>query len=89
MGTKPICPVNSEFLGQICSVPIPISDPTQLKKILFEHYKIEIPIFKLREHVFMRLSTQAYVSQDDIDYLIFACKEIISKGLIQLNNSSN
>ena len=68
-GTKPICPVTNEFLGQMCSVPVPVADPLPLKSILFDSYKIEIPVFKLREQVFLRLATQAYVSQTDIDYL--------------------
>lgn len=78
-GTQPICPVNSEFLGQICSVPVPIEDPMELKTFLFEEYKIEIPVFRLRDHVFLRLSTQAYVSQKDIDYLKEALKAFFSK----------
>jgi len=68
-GTQPICPVESTFLGQIASVPVPIDDPMPLKKELFETYKIEIPVFKLRDQVYLRFSTQAYVSQEDLDYL--------------------
>lgn len=80
VGSEPICPVTSEFLGQICSIPVYLknNDPTLLKTILFDTYKIEIPVFKLRDHVFMRLSTQAYVTQKDIDYLKFALSEIKS-----------
>lgn len=73
---NPICPVSETFLGQIASVPLPINDPAPLKNILFEKYKIEIPVFKLRDQVYLRLSTQAYVSQEDIDALITALKEI-------------
>ena len=76
VGTSPICPVNSDFLGQICSIPLPTKDPLRLKQVLFEKYMIEIPVFQLREHVFMRLSAQAYVNQEDVDYLIEAIKEI-------------
>ncbi len=68
-GTQPICPIESTFLGQIASVPVPIDDPMPLKKELFETYKIEIPVFKLRDQVYLRFSTQAYVSQEDLDYL--------------------
>lgn len=75
-GTQPICPISDEFLGQIASVPVPINDPLPLKKLLFEKYKIEIPIFKLRDQVYLRLSTQAYVGQEDIDYLKNALVEI-------------
>ncbi len=75
-GATPLCPISNEFLGQIASVPLPIDDPAPLKKELFEKYKIEIPVFKLRDQVYIRLSTQAYVTQEDIDILISALKEI-------------
>lgn len=75
-GTAPICPIDAEFLGQIASIPVPISDPLPLKKELFERFNIEIPVFKLRDQVYLRLSTQAYVSQKDIDYLKEAIREI-------------
>ncbi|MFK7783499.1 MAG: aminotransferase class V-fold PLP-dependent enzyme [Crocinitomicaceae bacterium] len=84
-GTKPIVAVNSEFLGQICSVPIPISDPNELKSMLYNEYKIEIPVFQWKDKVFLRLSTQAYVNQEDVDYLkkaLEACKsKIVSWGV--------
>jgi len=75
-GTKPICPVTSEFLGQICSVPVNVSSASDLKTILFDKYKIEIPVFQLANQIYMRLSAQAYVSQDDVDYLKDAIREI-------------
>lgn len=74
-GTQPITPVSSEFLGQMCSVPIPISNATELKSLLYEKYKIEIPVFQWKDQILMRLSTQAYVEQEDIDYLKMAMKE--------------
>ncbi|MDG1332977.1 MAG: aminotransferase class V-fold PLP-dependent enzyme [Crocinitomicaceae bacterium] len=78
-GTKPITSVNSEFLGQICSVPVPISDANELKSLLYNEYKIEIPVFQWKDKILMRLSTQAYVEQEDIDYLKRALKECKSK----------
>ena len=81
-GTQPICPVSEEFLGQIASVPVPIDDPLPLKKLLFEKYKIEIPVFKLRDQVYLRLSSQAYVNQEDIDYLKNALVEIRQSSAI-------
>jgi isopenicillin-N epimerase len=80
-GTQPITALNSDFLGQLCSVPIPIDDPMELKNILFETYKIEIPVFKWRNQIFLRLSAQAYVDQTDVDYLKTALHE--SKSLIK------
>jgi len=77
--TQPLCPISEDFLGQIASVPLPIEDPAPLKKELFEKYKIEIPVFKLRDQVYLRLSTQAYVTQEDVDLLVDALKEIKEK----------
>jgi isopenicillin-N epimerase len=84
-GTEPIVPVTAEFLGQICSVPVPIDDPSVLKSVLYDKYKIEIPVFKLRDRVFLRLSAQAYVDQDDIDYLKDSLKEIVASGLLKMH----
>lgn len=84
-GRQPLCPITDEFLGQIASVPVPIDDPMPLKQALFTRYNIEIPVFKLRDQVYLRLSTQAYVSQEDIDYLIDALEEILASQTIVLN----
>ncbi|MDX2360391.1 MAG: aminotransferase class V-fold PLP-dependent enzyme [Crocinitomicaceae bacterium] len=80
-GTEPVCPVNSDFLGQLCAVPVPTDQPDELKSILFNDYKIEIPIYTLLGQVYMRLSAQAYVSQEDVDYL--------KKSLIEIRDSKN
>lgn len=80
-GTQPITALNSDFLGQMCSVPIPIDDPLELKNLLYDTYKIEIPVFKWRDQIFMRLSAQAYVNQSDVDYLKTALQE--SKSIIK------
>ena len=77
--SQPICPISPEFLGQLCSIPVKIEKAQELKDLLFNDYKIEIPVFQLREHIFFRLSTQAYVSQEDIDYLKKALREIKQK----------
>jgi isopenicillin-N epimerase len=62
-GSTPLCPISEDFLGQIASIPLPIDDPAPLKKELFEKYKIEIPVFKLRDQVYLRFSTHVYVYQ--------------------------
>jgi len=87
-GTKPIVPVTSEWLGQICSVPVHVSSAMDLKQALFNDYKIEIPVFELHGQVYLRLSAQAYVSQEDVDYLKNSLKEIKSNTSIikVLNN---
>ena len=81
VGTKPVCPVSPVFLGQMCSIPIPkdYKDPMKLKDRLYDEFKIEIPVSVSNEDYFIRLSTQVYVLQKDIDQLKGALKSIFKK----------
>lgn len=74
--TSPVCPVNNEFLGQMCSTPIKTASPQQLQRKLFDRYKIEIPVMPHGERTFIRFSINAYNSQQDIDQLLAALKEL-------------
>lgn len=76
MGTHPICPVSPEFLGQMCSIPIRTEKPAGLKELLFDKYRIEIPVMKIGSHTFIRISLNAYNSQTDLDTLRAALVEI-------------
>jgi len=76
MGTNPICPVTSEFLGQMCSIPIRTEKPAELKELLFNKYRIEIPVMKIGSHTFIRISLNGYNSQKDLDTLGAALIEI-------------
>ncbi|GEP51708.1 aminotransferase class V [Flavobacterium noncentrifugens] len=78
LNTKTICPVTAEFLGQMCSVPIQTEKPFELKELLFEKYKIEIPVMKIENRTFIRISLNGYNSQSDLEVLRFALKDIIA-----------
>jgi isopenicillin-N epimerase len=78
VGTKPICPVTPEFLGQMCSIPINTNDIHGLKELLFQKYKIEIPVMKLDHGTFLRISLNAYNSQNDLNVLRAAVIDIQS-----------
>ena len=75
LGTKPICKLSNEFLGQMCSIPIKTKDPLQLKETLYHDHKIEIPIMQQGNDIYMRISFQVYNTMDDIEYL----KETVKK----------
>ncbi len=79
LNTKPISPISEEFLGQMLSIPIQTSEPENLKKYLFDTYKIEIPVMRQDDKVFLRYSINAFNTQDDLDRLYEAVKEIIVK----------
>jgi len=76
-GMQPICPISSEFLGQMASVPVPTKKPQELKALLYDKYKIQIPVMPLNDKVYMRYSINAYNSQEDLDVLYTALKDII------------
>ncbi len=75
--TQPICPITEEFLGQMASIPIKTSNPVALKELLFNKYKIEIPVMPLNGNYFIRYSINVYNSQEDLDILYKALQNII------------
>lgn len=78
LGSKPICPVTPEFLGQMCSIPIATDKPMGLKEILIDKYRIEIPVMRINNRAFLRISLNAYNSQEDLDKLYAALQDIQS-----------
>ena len=79
VGTEPICPVTDEFLGQMCSIPINTEKPLELKAALIDQYKIEVPIMKINNRHFLRISLNGYNSVGDLDNLHAALQEILAK----------
>ena len=77
LNTKPLCPITSEFLGQMASVPINVKRPLELKELLLSKYKIQIPVMPLNDNFYLRFSINAYNSQGDLDILYKALEEII------------
>lgn len=78
LNSKPICPVTSEFLGQMCSIPINTLKPLELKELLFNKYNIEIPITQLNGNFYIRITLNAYNTIEDLDTLINAIIDIIA-----------
>ncbi len=77
LNTQPICPITSEFLGQMASVPINTQKPSELKELLYSKYKIQIPVMPLNGKTYLRYSINAYNSQTDLDILYKALEKII------------
>ncbi len=79
MGSKPLCPITDEFLGQMCSIPVKTKEPEKLKQLLFEKYRIEIPVMQQDGHIFIRYSIQVFNTQQDLDHLFSSLTEIINQ----------
>jgi isopenicillin-N epimerase len=85
LNTKPLSPLTNEFLGQMASVPINTDKPSELKNMLYDKYKIQIPVMPLNGNFYIRYSINAYNSQEDLDILYKALEEIIkTTDLIQV-----
>jgi isopenicillin-N epimerase len=79
LGTQPLCPITDEFLGQMCSIRIKTNQPENLQRLLFEKYKIEVPVMRQDDKIFLRYSIQAFNEQKDLDTLYNALNEIIAQ----------
>ena len=83
LGTKPICKVNDEFLGQMCSIPIKSSDILKLKETLYHEYQVELPVMKTllsfngsSNQQFIRISAQVYNTRENMQILKTALEKI-------------
>ena len=78
LNTKPLCPMTTEFLGQMASVPVTTEKPAALKELLYSKYKIQIPIMPLNGNFYVRYSINGYNTQADLDTLYNALEDIIN-----------
>ena len=78
LNAEPLTPINDDFLVQLYCTQIKTNEPEKLQRNLFENYKIEIPIMRQGDKIFIRYSIQAFNTQADLDKLASALEEIIS-----------
>lgn len=84
LGAEPISPVNDDFVVQLYSAQIRTKEPEKLHDHFFSEYKIQIPVMRQNDKVYLRYSLNAFNTQDDLDRLFDAIKDIKSKtGLIE------
>lgn len=79
VNTAPLSPITDEFIGQLFSIPIKTNEPEKLQRHLFDHYRIEIPVMRHGDKVYLRYSINAFNSQKDLDRLYESIQEIIAK----------
>ncbi|MDF1671999.1 MAG: aminotransferase class V-fold PLP-dependent enzyme [Vicingaceae bacterium] len=82
LDTKPICPVSSDFLGQMFTVIVNTEKPIKLKEELFNRFKIEIPITEFKDKYGVRLSVQPYTTISEIELLYDSLKKIKEEGVL-------
>jgi isopenicillin-N epimerase len=82
LNSQPICPLNSEWIGQMISIPIHTSDPEKLQRTLFLDYQIEVPIMRQGNDVYLRYSINAFNTVEDLDALYNAILDIKERGTL-------
>ncbi|MFM7466849.1 MAG: aminotransferase class V-fold PLP-dependent enzyme [Crocinitomicaceae bacterium] len=78
-----ISPIDDTFLGQMFAIPIQTTDSLNLKEILWEKFKIEIPVTQLENRNFIRFSIQAFNDWDDFAALETALIELQKSEIIK------
>jgi isopenicillin-N epimerase len=64
------------------SIPIQTLDPEKLQRTLFLDYKIEVPIMRQGDDVYLRYSINAFNTVENLDALYNAIKEIQKQGIL-------
>ncbi len=76
LNTKPIAPITDDFILQMYSAEIKTSQPEKLKAQFYDAYKIEIPVMRQNDKLYLRYSLNAFNDQQDLDKLFDALKKI-------------
>ncbi|RYY49579.1 MAG: aminotransferase class V-fold PLP-dependent enzyme [Chitinophagaceae bacterium] len=73
---EPLAPLEGDFIYQLFSAAIKTSAPEQLHDHLRDEYKIQVPIMRQDDRVYIRYSINAFNDQGDLDKLFDALKAI-------------
>jgi isopenicillin-N epimerase len=76
LSAAPLAPVTDDFVLQLFSAPIKTTEPEKLHRHFFDQYKIEIPVMRHGDKVYLRYSINGFNSQQDLDKLFAAIQEI-------------
>jgi len=79
LGAQPIAPINDNFVLQLYSARIKTTEPEKLHDHLFSEYKIQIPVVRHDDKVYLRYSLNAFNTQADMDKLFAAIRDIKNK----------
>lgn len=73
-----VYPQGERLYHQMAVVPLPrIDDLESLQKMLYREYKIEIPAIEWQGKQFLRLSVQAYNTEEDLEIFLRALEELL------------
>ena len=76
--SEPICADSSEWYRQMAAIEIPTTNPDALKTQLLQDYSIEIPVLTWNNKSYIRISIQAYNTEQDGQRLVEALTTILN-----------
>ncbi len=78
-GMPPVYPLDSDFYSQMAIAPLPRLDAPALKQLLYDEFKVEIPVIVWQDKCFVRISIQGYNTREDVDVLVAALKALLPR----------
>lgn len=79
-GLAPVYPADGQeaFFQQMAIAPLPpVGDLQRLKEQLYNQFRVEVPLVQWGGRPFIRISVQGYNTQEDIDALLAALKDLL------------
>jgi isopenicillin-N epimerase len=75
---EPLYPLDSELYRQMAIAPLPPDiDTGALKSRLYSEYRVEVPIIEWNGRKFVRISVQAYNTEEDLEALITGLSQLL------------
>ncbi len=68
----PLSPDSTSWYMQMVTAALPPCDHAQFKVRLYDEFHIEVPVIQWQNKPYLRVSIQAYNTQDDVDRLLHA-----------------
>ena len=75
-----LAPLHDDFIGQMLSVEIKTPDPEKLYRTFVDEYKVEIPVMRHDDRVYLRYSINGFNTAEDLEVLMTTIKDIKRKG---------
>jgi len=79
-GLDSICPDSPQWFTQMASIRLPDVDAGELRKRLYDEFRIEAPLPCWNGQPLIRVSFQAYNSQADVDALVEALAHLLDSA---------
>jgi isopenicillin-N epimerase len=76
-GLPPLSPDSADWYSQMITLSLPTCDGSQLKTRLYDEFHIEVPIIIWQNRPHIRVSIQAYNTQEDVERLIEALGKLL------------